>query len=227
MLNMRKILTLVLISAAFLFSNSNQALAASSGAYGQPCPGGYCQNECFTNILVDKKVQNPKSLTFVDSLVNDERFKPGQSIKFQIKVTNTGNIRLTNIEVKDTLPPYIELITGFGNFDPNTREMKITIDKLDPNETRTLNIEAKVLDAKKLPSDQGIICTINQVSARSEGNIDEDESGFCIQLKVLKVMAPPKVVETPPTGPEVLALIGLIPAGLGGIYLRRKIKLLK
>ena len=81
MLNMRKILTLVLISAAFLFSNSNQALAASSGAYGQPCPGGYGQNECFTNILVDK-IGNLKLIDF--GWASDEEYQFLPDIDFSM-----------------------------------------------------------------------------------------------------------------------------------------------
>lgn len=226
---MKKILALVFASILFSLSLATvQAAAGNDGAYGQPCPGGYGQNECFTNIVVDKKVQNPKTSSLVDHLgANDDRFSPKATIKFQIKVTNTGNLSLSNIEVKDVLPPYLEGIKGFGNFDANTREMKMTIDKLEPNQTRTLNIEAKILDASKLPTDQSILCTINQVTARSEGNMAEDNAGFCIQLKAMQVQAPPPVKQTPPTGPGTLALVGLIPTALTGIYLRRKIKLVK
>lgn len=222
---MKKALILI-ITLAILGSIANSKTFAegeNNGAYGQPCIGGYGQNECFTNIVVDKTVQNPKSLKYVNDLgVNDEKFKPGSIINFQIKVSNTGNITLKNIEVKDTLPPYLELVKGFGNFDANTREMTVNIKKLDPSETKTLNIKAKVSDLKKLPADQSITCTLNQVTARSEGDMDEDNSKFCIQTKTLKVMAPPAIKETPSTGPEMLALIGLIPAGLSGIFLRRK-----
>lgn len=221
---MNKKIFLATLSAVFLMTATNAfAAGENNGAYGQPCPGGYGQNDCFTNIVVDKTVQNPKSLKYVNDLeANDERFNPGQKIKFQIKITNTGNITLKNIEVKDTLPPYLELVKGFGKYDKNTREMTLTIDKLDSNETKTLNLEAKVLDAKKLPGDQSITCTLNHVSARSEGDMDEDNSRFCIQTKVFKVMAPPAIKQTPSTGPEMIALFGLIPAGLTGIFLRRK-----
>lgn len=222
---MSKILKLALLITILFGFQTTTTLAAgeNNGAYGQPCTGGYGQNECFTNIVVDKTVQNPKSLKYVNDLgVNDDKFNPGQMIKFQIKISNTGNITLKNIEVKDTLPPYLELIKGFGNYDTNTREMTANISKLDPDETKTFNIEAKVLDAKKLPADQSITCTLNQVTARSEGDMDEDNSRFCIQTKAFKVMAPPVIKQTPSTGPEAIVLFGLIPVGLSGIFLRRK-----
>lgn len=217
----KKFITLFLASITLVVTTISipQALAKNSS-----CEGGYGANECFTNIVVDKTVQDPKNLKYVNDLgSNDERFNPGQKIKFQIKVTNTGNLTLKEIEVKDTLPPYLELIKGFGKYDPNTREITLNFEELEGGKSKTLNLEAKVIDIKKIPSNQSIICTVNHVLARSKGEMDEDNSGFCIQTKVFKVMAPPSVKETPSTGPEMLALIGLIPAGLSGIYLRRKI----
>lgn len=222
---MNKLLKIFLSFAtlAIISVGSVSASDSNNGAYGQPCAGAYGQNECFTNIIVNKMVQNPKSQDYVDNLgVNDERFNPGQAIKFQIKVTNTGNVTLKNIEVKDTLPLYLILKNDFGTYDANTREIKVNIDKLDPNETRTFNLEAKITDLKNLPANQGIICTINQVKVHSDEDSAEDNSGFCIQTSVNKVLPPPAMKQTPPTGAEMITLIGLIPAGLAGISLRKR-----
>ena len=56
-----------------------------------------------------------------------------------------------------------------------------------------------------------------------------DNSQFCIQKPVLgetkgglKVFPAPSVTTTPPTGPEMLPLIGLIPTGVLGFILRKK-----
>jgi hypothetical protein len=50
---------------------------------------------------------------------------------------------------------------------------------------------------------------------------------MCIQNNVLgattpQVLPAPKIVTTPPTGPEMLPLLGLIPGALGGLMLRKK-----
>ncbi len=229
---MKKILNFVIliVFSLALAGGLSPAFAAedNTGAYGKPCDGGYGSNNCFTNIVVIKNVQNPTTLEYVENLgANKDRFNPGQEIKFQIKVTNTGNTNLENIEVKDTLPPYIEFVTGFGKFDANTKVLTLIISKLEVNETKKLDLTARIVNANKLPGDQGVVCTVNYVSAQSSGNMSEDNSQFCIQKKVLGVTAPPvlpapKIVATPATGAEMLPLLGLIPGALGGLMLRKK-----
>lgn len=229
---MKKILNFVILTSLSLAlaGGVSPALAAGYGtdAYGKPCDGGYGSSNCFTNIVVIKNVQNPTTLEYVENLGADkDRFNPGQQIKFQIKVTNTGNTKLEDIEVRDTLPPYIEFVTGFGKFDANTKVLTFTISNLEANETKTLDLTAKIVDANKLPGDQGVVCTVNHVSAQSSGNMSEDNSQFCIQKKVLGVMSLPKIVTTPATGPEMVPLLGLIPGALGGLMLRKKSKNIK
>ena len=212
-----------LILGFSIASNATSAFAAGNdtGAYGQSCDGAYGSNNCFTDITVNKLVQNPTTRLYVDNLgANYDKFKAGQEIKFQILVKNTGRAKLNNIEVKDTLPPYIELVDGFGTFDANTKTLTISIDKLEVGEVRTLNLNAKIVDEKNLPLDQGVICTLNHVLVQSGGDTSEDSTQFCIQHAVLGATTP--ITTTPATGPEMLPLLSLIPGGLAGLILRKK-----
>nr|MBI5455394.1 DUF11 domain-containing protein [Candidatus Levybacteria bacterium] len=222
---MKKTLYTILISGLLLTNavlpTKTFAAGNDTGAYGQSCDGAYGSNDCFTDVLVTKKVQNPTTHVFVENLgANYDKFNAGQEIKFQILVKNTGRVKLNNIEVKDTLPPYIELVKGFGTFDANTKTITFNIDKLEVNEVRTLELTAKIVEDSKLPLDQGVICTLNYVAVQSGGDRSEDNSQFCIQRNVLSVTTP--IVATPATGPEMLPLISLIPGGLAGFILRKR-----
>jgi uncharacterized repeat protein (TIGR01451 family) len=225
---MNKKLFSLLITGALLFITSTTAFAAGTndGAYGQPCNNGsyggsYGQN-CFTSIIVKKQVKNPSTHNFVDNLSasTDPHYKAGQFVDFQIQITNNGNVPLTNVEVEDALPQYITLSKGFGKFDPNTKMLTLTVDKLDVNETKTFYVTVQVVDDAKIPGN-GMVCVINHSQAQAQGNFSESNSQFCIEKKFV-VQPAPKMVQTPPTGPEMLPLIGLIPAGLSGLLLRRK-----
>lgn len=222
---MKKYLYTILIAGLLIsglgFATKAFAAGNDTGAYGQSCDGAYGSNDCFTDILVNKYVQNPTTYLYVENLgANYDKFNAGQEIKFQILVKNTGRTKLKNIEVKDTLPPYIELVKGFGKFDANAKTITFNIDKLEVNEVRTLELTAKIVDAKNLPLDQGVVCTINHVLVQSNGDTSEDSAQFCIQHAVLGVTTP--ITATPATGPEMLPLISLIPGGLAGLMLRKK-----
>ncbi len=206
--------------------------AAFADVTCQPVYGG--GQNCITTgtILVNKKVQNPQTGEFVDNLgTNDPRFSPGQAVNFQITLSNTGSTVIAQTAVKDTFPGFVDFTSGNGSFDSNTKTLTFTTDNLNPGETRTFSVSGKVIDAKGLPD--GVTCVVNQVTATTNTDqMSQDNAQFCIQKQAvttttkggLPVLPPPTVTTTPPTGPEFLSLIGLIPAGLSGFFLRKKSK---
>ena len=223
---MIKRLTLLasIFTAVLLTVSPSQASVSCQPIYG----GG---QTCITTgeIQIDKKVKHPQTGAFVDNLsINESRFHAQDTIIFRLSVTNTGDNTLSSVEVKDTLPPHVTFVSGPGEFDNNTKTVTYTLKDLKINETRTEDIVVKVVDEKALSSKGGVVCTVNQSSAISEGKVTQDNSQFCIEkvIKVTKgglpVKPAPPLKETPPTGPEMLSLIGLIPAGLAGILLRKK-----
>jgi len=197
----------------------------------QPIYGGGQTCVQIGNVLINKTVQNPQTGAFLDNLnINDPKFTPSSNVTFHITVTNTGGSTINKTTVKDTLPGFVSFVSGPGSFDSNTKVLTFDIGNLKAGESRTFTVAAKVADEKQLPSDQGITCVVNQVMATSDnGQQSSDNSQFCIQKPVLgetkgglKVLPAPKVTITPPTGPEMLPLIGLIPTGLFGFLLRRR-----
>lgn len=214
------LLALTLLSVKSVFADVNC----------QPVYGG--GQNCITTgtILVNKKVQNPQTGQFVDNLgTNDTRFSAGQAVNFQITLTNTGSTVIPQTAIKDTFPGFVDFTSGNGSFDSNTKTLTFTTDNLSPGETRTFSISGKVIDAKGLPD--GVTCVVNQATATTNtGQMSQDNAQFCMQKQAvttttkggLPVLPPPAVTTTPATGSELLPLIGLLPAGLSGFFLRKK-----
>lgn len=195
---------------------------------GQTCP---TENK----LVLDKKVLNPKSNTtkggviaeeFVDNLnINDPKYKAGQTIRFQLNITNIGKTTLQNILIEDTLPENIIFTPTEGNYDSNSHKYTQTIPQLNADETKTIIITGTIAEDKNLPQDLGVICSVNNATAQTTNNYTDDSAGYCIERNPQPertVYQVPNIKSTPKTGPELLALIGLIPSGIGGILLRKK-----
>ncbi len=226
---MNKVFLSVFALATFAIMTFAQGALADTGC--QPVYGGGQTCIQIGNILIHKTVQNPQTGAFVNNLnINDPKFAPASSVTFNITVTNTGSSTINKTTVKDTLPQFINFVSGPGNFDSNTKVLTFDAGNLTAGESRTFTIVVKVTDEGQLPSNQGITCVVNQALVTSEnGQQSSDNSQFCIQKPVmgetkggLKVFPAPVVTTTPPTGPEMLPLIGLIPTGVFGFILRKK-----
>ncbi|OGH37462.1 MAG: hypothetical protein A3B44_02485 [Candidatus Levybacteria bacterium RIFCSPLOWO2_01_FULL_38_21] len=226
---MNKVYLFISALVIFAFMTSTRGVLADTAC--QPIYGGGQTCVQIGNVLINKTVQNPQTGAFLDNLnINDPKFTPSSNVTFHITVTNTGGSTINKTTVKDTLPGFVSFVSGPGSFDSNTKVLTFDIGNLKAGESRTFTVAAKVADEKQLPSDQGITCVVNQVMATSDnGQQSSDNSQFCIQKPVLgetkgglKVLPAPKVTITPPTGPEMLPLIGLIPTGLFGFLLRRR-----
>lgn len=227
----------ILSTAAFLFASP--VVAGTTGTYGEViCQPQYGGNNCEdVELLIDKKVAEPNSaskggsLTYKDNLgVNDTKYAAGQKVTFQLVVKNTSNKELRNVTVKDVLPQYLTLNTAENKdwtYNGSTRTASRNVDRLNAGESKTFTLVAQVVTEDKLPADQDITCLINQSFATSGNVTVQDNAQVCVTKKVttkggLPVHPEPKTTTTPQTGPEALALIGLLPAGLSGFYLRKR-----
>jgi len=217
------LLSLFLLSTSFTFAAGTTTCTPVYGG-GQTCVTS-------GNLAINKTVANPKTNEMVDSLgVNDPKYAPENVVPFRLVVTNNGGTKLSNIEVKDIFPQFVQFVTGMGSFDKNTKTLSFKIDSLNPNESKTFPVQGKIAPASQLPQDQGTVCVVNQTSASSEGQTSQDNAQFCIEKKVLpaqtkggkEVFPLPKAQVTPPTGPEALSLLALFPLGAAGYLLRKK-----
>lgn len=234
------------IISATLFSTitllSMPALSAFADVSCQPIYGGGQTCVQTGNVSIDKKLTHPKTNALVDNIgVNDDKFGPESVVTFQIAVTNTGSAKISRVQVRDIFPQYVDFAAGVGNFDGGSKVLSFDVNDLNPNETRTFNIVGKIAKAENLPVNQGVVCVVNQATAKdvtNTGNPSADNAQLCIQKDLpavttqpttivetkggIKVFPPQKVFTTPATGPEMLPLIGLIPTGLLGAFLRKK-----
>lgn len=235
---------------SFLFAFIFSLIAVSPAKADTTCQPIYGGGQtCVTagNLLIDKKVQNPSNQLYVDNLgMNDPKYNPDQTVNFQINVTNTGSQTLNKVTIKDILPSYVSYVSGPGNYDANTNTLTFETTDLKANETRTFTVTGKVASANSIPQNQGVSCVINQAQGIVDGKASQDNAQFCIQQPTtpvvvpgkggviaepvipittkggIKVFPPPMVTTTPATGPELFALIGLIPGAGLGFFLRKK-----
>lgn len=234
---MNKILFSTVAGLMFLGTVSVANAAGIYGAYGeygasncQPVYGGGQTCVSTEKVVINKTVKNPQTGAFVDNLsLNDPRYLGGQSVTFQLTVTNTGNADLASVDVSDVLPNYVEKVSGPGSFDAKSKTLSFKVQNLKANESRTFTVGATIVDASKLPLNQGVTCLVNQAVAKIPGEESKDNSQFCVEKQApattkggLPVMQAPAMAQTPSTGPEMLPLVGLIPGGAFGFFLRRK-----
>lgn len=183
---------------------------------------------------IEKTVETPGKGggSFVDNLsINDPKYAPTDVVSFKINVKNTGTQVIPTLTVSDTFPQFISFVSGPGSFDSNSKKLTITVTNLQPGQSQTYDVTGKVADANLMPSDQAVVCLINQAAATDNtGATNTSSSQFCVQKSVTGTSQPQVVgttkgglpVTTPATGPEMLPIMALIPSALAGFALRKK-----
>jgi uncharacterized repeat protein (TIGR01451 family) len=206
----------------FLFLASSSVFA-QYGQYGQY--GGLVPAK---TILIEKMVGTPTQtkgvtdqLDYVDNLSpSDPRFAPGQQIVFRLKVKNTSEMTLTDVQVRDFIPEFLTPVSGPGSFDAASRTVTFDAGDFAVGEEKVYFLTNKISAQDQMPVDKGIICKINKVEASTSNVFDEDSAQFCIEKQVQGV------ADVPAAGPELgLILMGLELGLLGiGITLKKRAK---
>lgn len=209
---MKKLTSNLIVFAALLVLSINQVKA--SGIYGQY--GGQPEKG---KVVVDKLVRNPQTGDYLDNLgLNDPKYSAEASVFFKITVENVGGSTLSEINVVDYLPTYLNYVSG-GSYDASTREIRFSFANVAPGERRTTILQAKVYSLSQLPAEKTILCPVNRVLASSvEDGSDEDTAQFCIQKK------PMVGREAPKAGDPMGLFVGFssLATLFGGFKLKRK-----
>lgn len=186
--------------------------------YGTDCP----PNE----IVVNKEVSKPNAdkgadVVYVENLSSsDSTFVPGDEVRFRITVSNKANKDFTNVKVTDVFPPYVSYQSGGPSgtsYDPATRTLVFTIDKLAQGENRTFVVVGKVSEANAFPSGKNTFCVNNVAKVEADDRKDDDTAQLCIQSNVLGTTTLPKAGFQ-----DLLYLIPFAGTGLAGIALLKK-----
>ncbi len=200
----------------------------ASGVYGAggcvPVYGGGVECPKEGEVLIDKKVQNPKTGIFVDNILPSDptRYLPKQIVTFQIIVKNLGDQKIEKVTVTDTIPAFIDYMsitpTNDASYNADSRVLTFTVTNLAAGSSQIFDLKARVVHQAALPAEKSIICPINVVTAQIEGrNPDRDESQFCIEKEIV-------VPSVPSAGPEqwILSIAGLGSSLVAGLKLRKK-----
>ncbi len=173
-----------------------------------------------SKLKVEKSVWNPDSDEWQDHIsADDHKFDGSDKIKFRIKVKNTGDVEIKDINLVDYLPSFVKYKDGDG--DSKSGGKKVEFDKFDlkPGESKEFEFTAKVSKDDDLPEDDKICLTnIAKAEGKRADNEDKEEAvdfaNFCIDLPEDKEN--PRVL--PVTGTDMIpgALsMGLVFVGFG------------
>lgn len=199
-------------------------------------PSRALARECFTQygggeictsdnprLEVNKEVYNPDKKKYQDNIKKDEHtFEKSDRIYFKIKVKNTGDIEIKNIDLVDNMPSILEYSKGDG--DDSNDGTKVSFDDFDlkPGESETFEFSAKV-KSTGIDPDEDYVCVANVAKAKGERKDngekedDADYANFCIEMRRGRVLSlKESITRLPTTGFIDLntALIGSTSIGL-------------
>src|SRR3989344_848331 len=196
---MTKILTTIFILASiYVVSAKLTPVFAGCGQYGGECPVS-------SQIVIDKFIKDPNSKglpagrqgdVYVDNLnLSNYRFAPGEDMLFKIVVKNTGNVDLTNVQVKDTLPSFTNYVLESGEIRETFREITRSYSLLRSGESQEFYIRVRVKPSSQIAG--GITCgdpnAINRVAAWADNQPNTyDSASFCIEKTVLGAAIQPQ-----------------------------------
>ncbi len=196
----------VILSLALILFLSLIRQPANAYMYGEEQPT--------SQLIVDKRIKTTAVAEWQDNLPASQIvLKEGNIVEFEIKIKNTGDTELKNIDVTDYLPSYLKFI--FGPSTPNESEKEINwkIEKLEAGKEESFKIRAQIENADQINSD-GAFCLINKAKAVAEsGESDEDTASFCL---VSAEKLPEAGFDNLITGTLIAGLIGTL-----GVSLRK------
>jgi len=211
-MNKTKVFLATLLAAGAILLSSDSVFAAVR------CETQYGGNEvCVTTgeLQIDKEILDPRYAgAYKDNLyLTDYLFKTGDYVTFKLTVKNVGDDTLNNVRITDNLPSFL--------FFTGETPHGFTIDHLNPDESESFEVKARVVAESQLEADR--ICGVNTAEVWADGDQhDKDTSQVCATKKVLGVSVLP---ETGDNTPLIIfgASLAIAMLGLGLIKVGRKI----
>lgn len=142
----------------------------------------------------------------ISKAVDKTTAKPGETLKYTIKVANTGEVELTNVVVKDQLPANYSEATDKatsqnGSTGSIVKDGQVTFKKLNVGETATIEVTYKLKDAEQFAC--GNTNVVNKVAGTTDQDQTEDKTDNNeVTTVVSKECAPVVPPVTPPATTE-------------------------
>jgi len=172
----------------------------------------YSQNELKKMVTVDKKIRLMKENLLLDNVPSSKYvFVDGDTIEFEITVTNTGNEDLTDIKLSDVLPKYLSLIFNPGSLDVDLDTLNWSLDKLLAGENKVYVVRAKISGFEASNGLQTIKLT-NKALVTANGVSDQDSASYFVAKKIV-----------PTTGDDSLPIKTalLVSVSVSALFLRK------
>lgn len=154
------------------------AILVLSLRYPNGVSAQYNQPTVKKTISVDKKVRALPGTTFFDNIDSSQKvFYNGDLIEFSIRIENTGDQELTQIQAEDTMPKFLDLVFNPGTYNKSSNTISWKIDSLKPAESKTFLIRAKVAS---VATDSAQTKLTNLVEVQANGVNDKDNASYFI-----------------------------------------------
>lgn len=138
-----------------------------------------------SDLTINKEVQNPSTLSFVENLSSsDPTFAPGSDVLYRLVISNTSGQTFDPVNVKDVLPAFLTFVSGPGTYDAGSNTLTFSLSNLIAGETRTVDIMARVNDVSNF-NGKSFVCVNNYAEVRSLNRFDSDTAQICLQNNVL------------------------------------------
>ena len=170
-----------------------------------------------SDLTVNKQVKNPTTAVFVENLTTtDPTFTPGSDVTFKLTIKNGSGETFDPVTVKDTLPPYLEFVSGPGTYNKDTKVLEFQLEKMIAGESRTVEILARVLPADQFPSGKSLFCVTNIAEVSALNRRDSDSAQACLQNGDVARILPVAGYN------DLMLLLPFAGVGLGGLALLKK-----
>ena len=200
-----------LYSAVIALTLAVTAMFVPTSAQARECYTPYGGQEICTDynprLEVNKQIYNPDTKNYQDNIKKDDHtFEKSDRIYFKIKVKNTGDVEIKNINLVDQMPSILEYSSGDG--DDNSDGTKVEFDDFDlkPGESETFEFSAKV-KSTGIDSENDVACVSNVAKAKGERKDngekedDADYANFCVEMRKGRVLSSKeRIARLPTTG---------------------------